>query len=107
MHIITDAGLAQILEVRDFIATRSPKAVLRYIDHIEADFFRLAPGFLSRRASDALPKPVRAASVSGFRGYTYHYIQIDQAIYLLSAFAPGLSDETKERLTRSSLSDLS
>ena len=107
MNTILPSAEADIEQIFDFIRGDSPKAGLSYVRSIREDFKRLSPRFLSRRASESLPQAVRIGFVPGFKGYTYHYVSIDEKIFMLSAFAPGLSDETKDRLTRASLNDLS
>lgn len=68
--------------------------------------FSISTCFAPPRSSDKLPAFVRTLHVPNFKGYTTRYAILDDGLYLLAAFAPGLSDATKDRHTKAVLKDL-
>lgn len=52
------------------------------------------------------PEYVRKFFVTGFNGYTCHVDYVDDTIYLVAAFRPGLSENSKHNRTRRGIREL-
>ncbi len=62
---------------------------------------------MPRRAAAHLPEHVRTIDLARpFRGYTLRVAVYEDAMYLLSAFAPGLSDAFKDARTLDGLREV-
>lgn len=89
--------------ISTFIARNNYTAAERFY-HVTVHHFENLPDILTpERASPLLPEEVRKLQVKGFSGYTLHIAIFEDAIYLLSAFRPGLSDIQKIAHTKQSL----
>lgn len=94
---VTETALADIIEIRDHLSAHAPHVAELYYRHALQTFAQFPDDlWLPHRASDALPDTVRAMYLpSPFRQYSLWVAFTDDALYLLAAFAPGLSDRQK------------
>ena len=102
----THQATANIQQTSAYIAADNEAAALRFQNACRDTFLSLPDTLLPRRASQRLPAHVRTLNVRGFRGYTLRIAVFEDAVYLLNAFAPGLSEAAKNRSSRRALGEL-
>jgi plasmid stabilization system protein ParE len=103
---VTQTAKHLIQHITGYIYERHPGAAERYYAAVMQGFEGFDERFLPRRASDDLPDYIREASVPGFKGYTIRIAILDDAIYLIAAFAPRQGDERKAHSTQSGLREI-
>lgn len=106
--IITPAGEADIFSIFDYLQRRTPSAAAAYLRIVTTTFESFPDEFQTPpRASGLLPDYVRVLHLgSPFRGYTLWIAFLDDALYLIAAFAPGLPDEFKDTRALSGLKSI-
>lgn len=104
-RVVTPTALEQIIRNTTQIARSNPASAFRYYMTALQHFDRHPEALVPRRAHLSLPREVRALNVPGFKGYTLHIAIREDAIYLVGAYMPGLSDGSVIRRTRKGLSD--
>ena len=102
---VTEAGLADLQHIHDFIAERAPNAASFFYEQALSTFGDFPDDIhVPATASAMMPEYVRVLHLaSPFRGYTLWVAFLDDALYLVAAFAPGLPDAYKDRHALSSL----
>lgn len=96
---VTRSAETDIQHISTYIRARNPEAAARYYREALASFEKLQDDFLPKRAGDKFPDYVRQIEVASFKGYSLRIAVFEKAIYLIAAFAPGLSDKTKDERT--------
>ncbi|WP_220747227.1 type II toxin-antitoxin system RelE/ParE family toxin [Jannaschia pagri] len=96
---MTPAADEALAAIFDYINADNPEAAARYYSTALDTFFGLPDGFVPHRASDSLPEVIRALPVPGFGGYTLRIAILDDAVYLITALRPGLTDKMKDDRT--------
>ena len=96
--IITPTGEADIYSIYEYLLERTPNAADAYLRMVTNTFETFPDDvWLPPRASSDMPDYVRVLHLgSPFRGYTLWVAFLEEALYLLAAFAPGLPDEFKK-----------
>jgi len=102
---ITETGLDDLLHIHDFIAERAPNAAALYFQQALSTFEGFPDDFQTPPiASAQMPDYVRVLHLaSPFCGYTLWVAFLDEALFLITAFAPGLPDEFKDSRALSAL----
>lgn len=105
---VTQTGLADLIHIHDYIAERVPNAATFYYQKALSTFEDFPDDFhVPPAASAQVPDYVRVLHLaSPFRGYTLWVAFLDDALYLIAAFAPGLPDEYKDSRALSALKSM-
>lgn len=103
--IVTPTAETLIRHVAEHIYEQNVGTGDQYTQAVAQTFFQFDERFMPRRASEQLPESVRELNVIGFKGYTIRVALRDDKVALVAAFAPGLSDRTKDVLSKTGLRD--
>ncbi|MEO0938553.1 MAG: hypothetical protein AAFY38_10410 [Pseudomonadota bacterium] len=105
---VTETALADILHNRDFLSQRAPHVATLYYQKVLQTFMEFPDDvWLPHRASDDLPEFVRVMyPPSPFRQYPIWVAFTEDALYLVAAFAPGLTEEQQIDRSQSGLDEI-
>lgn len=102
---VTRTAATFVQEITRYIHRDNPAAARAYRRAVSETFAAFDERFLPRRASENLPEYVRAVTVKGFPGYTLRVAVLPDAIVLVAAFAPYLSDQMVQSRSESGLAE--
>lgn len=105
-RVVTETAARHIASITRYIHRHNPAAARNYRAAVSEWLDRLDEFSIPKRATERLPDHVREAQVPGFRGYVVRVAFTSEAIVLLAAFAPHLSDRRRDAQTRTGLREL-